>query len=69
MEQLGKNEARKQRLIDRNNAIVKRYDELSEKKYKNVKVYSTAVKLQMVADEFFLAARTIEEIIFSKKDK
>jgi hypothetical protein len=69
MEQLTGKEARKKRLNERNEAIIKRYEELSEKKVKNVKLYSTEAKIQMVADEYFLSTRTIEEIIFWKKDK
>lgn len=72
MEQLTGKEARKKRLEERNEAIIKRYEALSKKKVKNtknVKLYSTEAKIQMVAHEYFLSTRTIEEIIFWKKDK
>jgi hypothetical protein len=66
MEQLSKNEERRKRIELRNAAINKRYEELSRKKVNNAKLYTNEAKFEMLAAEFFLSPRTIDDIIFNK---
>lgn len=54
------------RLAKRNKKIKERYLILSDKKYKNKKLYVNDAVFEMLADEFYLSPITIEKIVFSK---
>lgn len=57
---------RNQRLKERNERIRARFIEFSNKRLNNkARIYSKEAILQMVAEEFYLAPRTIENIVFS----
>lgn len=58
---------RKERLEKRDEKITNRFNELSSKKYKNkTKLYTQDAVLDMLAEEFYLSARTIENIVFGR---
>lgn len=74
MEQLTAAERRRQRIDSRNKAVRDEYTKLSSKKIKNVKVYSEEIMILKISEKFFLAEKTVEDIIYNrlayeKKDK
>lgn len=66
MGELNKHEARRNRLLNRNNAIKKEYEELSDKKYKNVRMYTEELKILKLAEKFFLSEKTVEDIVYNR---
>jgi len=61
------NDERQQRLDRRNADIQKRYEELSEKKLHNRRMYSVEAMIATVAYEFYLSERTVSQVIFESK--
>lgn len=61
--ELSKEEERRQRLKERNDAVEKMYADLIKKRYKNHQLYSDSAVFQMIADKFFIATSTVEDII------
>ncbi len=56
------------RIKQRNQDIKNKFIELTNKKYKGrVRLYTTDTVIAMLAEEFYLAERTIEDIVFSSK--
>jgi hypothetical protein len=66
MEQLNKKERRRSRIDMRNQAIRDEYTKLCSKKIKNVKVYSEEIMILKISEKFFLAEKTIEDIIYNR---
>jgi len=56
-----------ERLKARNEKIVERFIELSNKKYKGTKLYTKDAILTMLSDEFYLSEYTIDDIVFNRK--
>lgn len=59
-------EAQRLRLERRNEKITRRFNNLSEKKVGGRRVFTNEYIIHKIADEFYLAERTIEAIIFKK---
>ena len=58
---------RTDRLAKRNEKITERFVKLSDKKYNGkVKLYTQPAILSMLSEEFHLAERTIENIVFCR---
>ena len=55
-----------ERLKARNKKITERFIQLSDKKYKNTKLYTKEAILVMLSEEFFLSEATIEDIVFNR---
>lgn len=60
-------EAQRQRLQRRNEKIKRRFHNLSEKKAGGRRIFTNEYIIHKIADEFYLAERTIEAIIFQSK--
>jgi rRNA maturation endonuclease Nob1 len=61
-----KNENMKKRLQKRNEKIRTEFLALKEKKSDGVQIYTDDYILQKLADKYFLAAKTIENIVFNR---
>jgi rRNA maturation endonuclease Nob1 len=61
-----KNENMKKRLQKRNEKIRTEFLALKEKKSEGVQIYTDDYILQKLADKYFLAAKTIENIVFNR---
>ncbi|SFB80577.1 hypothetical protein SAMN05421780_101559 [Flexibacter flexilis DSM 6793] len=57
----------KEQLAKRNQKLRKMYDEYSAKKYNGRKMYTTEYIVGLIADTFFLAYRTVYDILFSRQ--
>lgn len=58
---------KKERLQRRNEKIKAKWMKLRDKKYKGrVQLYSDKAILEMLADDFYISARTVEDIVFSR---
>lgn len=66
MEQLNQHQKRRQRLENRNKAVKKEYNKLSEQKYKGIRLFTEEVKIHKLADKFFLSEKTIEDIVYNR---
>lgn len=66
MEQLEKHANRLKRLSARNKAIKSEYTKLSDKRIKGIKVYSEEIMIYKIAEKFFLAEKTVEDIIYNR---
>ena len=63
---MDKKNERKQRLIKRNQEIVKRFFEESSKQYKGTKIHTNEYIFVLLGNEFHLSALTVEDIIFGR---
>lgn len=61
-----KNENMKKRLQKRNEKIRTEFLALKEKKSEGIQIYTDDYILQKLADKYFLAAKTIENIVFNR---
>jgi len=50
---------------ERNEAIRKAYTQWTDKKYKDVRIYTDEYIFQKLSEKFFLAPSTIERILYS----
>tara|TARA_Y100000782_G_scaffold111876_1_gene140915 strand:- start:9385 stop:9600 length:216 start_codon:yes stop_codon:yes gene_type:complete len=66
--QLKMKSTREQRIKRRNTLIADRYGQLYDKRHKSgARLYTHEAIFAMLSEEFYLAPRTIEDIIFSRK--
>jgi hypothetical protein len=66
MEQLNQHQKRRQRLENRNKAVLNEYNKLSGKKHNGIRIFTEEVKIHMLADQFFLSEKTIEDIVYNR---
>jgi len=60
-------EAQRLRLEKRNEKIHRRFNNLSGKKKNGKRIFTNEYIIHKIADEFYLAERTIEAIVFESK--
>ncbi len=66
----GKQQERGSRLGMRNEAILKRFAQLSNMRYKGkTKMYTNDTIFAMLSEEFYLSERTINDILFRTKNE
>ena len=58
---------RSERIANRNRAIHERYEVLQNKNYKGIAIYRGEVIINMIADEFYLSAKTVEDILYNRR--
>ncbi len=56
----------KQRLHKRNEKIKTDFLALKEKKKNGIQIYTNDYILEKIADKYFLAAKTVENIVFNR---
>ena len=66
MEQLSKAQLRRQRIDKRNAAIKIYYQQLSQARIGQARKYSEDAMIVMIADKFFLAEKTVEDILCNR---